>query len=187
MGRLSQRAVRDRNRWPSTAVPNGPQGAVPRQPPWSVWWQTGCLGSGSTAQRPRQKGNDAEGVTGRPCAPPPGDGRVGHTWLECPHHRAPDDPEMGLTWLAIAIETNKGEHNRLDHATRLGDPCRMAQRASSPSPKNRFRRKRPWRTPALSWTTGVPSRPTRPSRSGGSRARTRNASCGKAWPSCAWA
>ena len=141
--------------------------------------------SGWTAQGPRRRGNDAEGITDRPRPPLPGDGLVGHRWSECPHHRAPDGRETGLTWLVIAIETNKGEHNRLDHATRSDDPCRMAQRASSPSPKNRFRRKRPWRTPALCWTTGVRSRRTRPSRSGGSRARTRNASCGKAWPSCA--
>jgi len=153
----------------------------------SVWWGVVLFGRfGWTAQGPDRRETDAEGITGSPCAPRPGDDLVDHTWSERAR-RVSDVRETGLTWLAIAIETNKVEHNRLDHATRSDDRCRTAQRASNPFPKNRFRQKRPWPTPAVCWMKGVPSRRTRPSRSGGNRARTTNASCGKGWRSCAWA
>ena len=87
--------------------------------------------------------NDAEGVTGCPRAPPPGDSVVSHVWSEHPRRRASHGREAGLTWSAIAIETNMGVRSRLDHATLSDAHCRMARRASSQSPRNRFRPRRP--------------------------------------------
>src|SRR5665809_142920 len=162
-------------------MPNGAKGAVPGQSRWGPYGEDRMpLGAlVGPLDVPITEENDAEGVTGCPRAPTPGDSVVSHVWSEHPRRRASHGREAGLTWSAIAIETNLGVRSRLDHATVSDAPCHMARRASSPSPRNRFRPRRPWRTPAVCWTRDVLSRRTRPSRSGGSPARMRNPSCGK--------
>lgn len=156
-GRVRVRATRRREAWLLGWLATGThtrlgsleaewcEGAVCLGSPGGVRMvKTGALGAlVGPLDVPITEENDAEGVKGCPSAPPSEDSVVSHVWVEHPRRRASHGREAGLTWSAIAIETNMGVRSRLDHATLSDAPCHMARRASSPSPRNRFRPRRP--------------------------------------------